>query len=194
MTQQDEAPQDTGERLSDEALERSTGYTWDEWFAILEGQGAAERSRPEIAQFLNERYGLSLWWAHTVIVGYERTRAGRTGHERPDAYTVSASKTFPVPIDRLFSAFIEPAGRERWLGHADLRVRSSQPNRSARFDWQDGSSRISAYFTDKGEKSAVRVQHGQLLTAEDAEAMKLYWRGRLTELRRALERETKANQ
>lgn len=180
---------DTDERLSDEALARSTGYTWNEWVAMLDAHGAADQSRAERAQFLNDRYGLSLWWANTINVGYERARADRVKHERPDEYQISASKTFPVTVDRLFAAFVEPSGRERWLGDADLRLRTSKPNRSARFDWQDGSSRVSAYFTDKGEKSAVKVQHGKLLTADEAEAMKLYWHERLTELQHALGRE-----
>lgn len=176
------------ERLSDDALARSTGYTWNGWFAILDAQGAADRSRAEIAEFLKERHGLSLWWANTINVGYERARADRVRDERRDEHRISASKTFPVTIDRLFSAFVEPSGRERWLGNADLRLRSSKANRLAHFDWQDGSTRVSAYFTDKGAKSAVKVQHGKLLTAEEAEAMKLYWRSRLAELQRALDR------
>lgn len=193
MTPENDAQQDAEERLSDEALARSTGYTWDEWSAILDEQGAADQSRAEIAQFLNDTHGLSLWWANTVNVGYERAKAGRANPEQPGGYAITASKTFPVRVDRLFSAFVEPAGRERWLGDTEMRLRTSQPNRSARFDWQDGSSRVSAYFTDKGGKSAVKVQHGQLPTAEGAEAMKLSWRARLAELQRVLEREAGAD-
>lgn len=183
------AKQSNEERLSDQALARSTGYTWNEWFAILDAQGAAEQSRAEIADFLKDRHGLSLWWANTVNVGYERARADRVKHERTNGYEISASKTFPVTVDRLFAAFVEPLGRERWLGNADLRLRSSKSNRLAHFGWQNGSSRVCAYFTDKGVKSAVKVQHRKLLTAEEAEAMKVYWRSRLTELQRTLERE-----
>jgi hypothetical protein len=178
------------ERLSDEALARSTGYTWNEWFAILDAQGAAERSRAEIAEFLKDRHGLSLWWANTVNVGYERARADRAKPEPPGGYEISASKTFPVTVDRLFAAFVETSGREQWLGNTDLRLRTSRPNRSARFDWQDGSSRVAAYFTDKGAKSAVKVQHAKLPTAEEAESMKLYWRERLSELKHAIGRNT----
>jgi hypothetical protein len=177
------------ECLSDAALARSTGYMWDEWFAILDAQGAADRSRAEITQFLTETHGMSLWWAHTINVGYERMRADRGKPERLDGYDISASRTFPVTVDRLFGAFVEQPSRERWLGNADLHLRATQPNRSARFDWQDGSTRVAVYFTDKGAKSAVKVQHARLLTAEDAEAMRLYWRARLTELQRAFERE-----
>jgi hypothetical protein len=189
VTAEHETQQNSEERLSDEALARSTGYTWNEWFAILDAQGAADRSRAEIAQFLRDRHGLSLWWANTVNVGYERARADRTEPERTDAYQISASKTFPVAVDRLFSLFVDPSGRERWLGNAGLRLRTSKSNRLARFDWQDGSSRVSAYFTNKGEKSTVRVQHAKLLTADDAEAMRVYWRARLLELQRALDRD-----
>lgn len=183
------AQQSNEERLSDDALARSTGYTWNGWFALLDAHGAADRSRAEIAEFLKERHGLSLWWANTINVGYERARADRVRDERRNAHRITASKTFPVTVDRLFSAFVDPSSRERWLGNTDLRLRSSKANRLAHFDWQDGLTRVSAYFTDKGAKSAVKVQHGKLLTAEEAEAMKLYWRSRLTELQRVLDRE-----
>lgn len=189
MSSEGDEPQSTEERISDEALARSTGYTWSEWVAMLDAQGAADQSRAERAELLKERYALSLWWANTINVGYERARADRAKHVPLGAYDISVSKTFPVTVDRLFAAFVEPSGRERWLGNADLRLRTSKPNRSARFDWQDGSSRVAAYFTDKGAKSAVKVQHGKLLTAAEAEAMKLYWRERLTELQHAFGRE-----
>jgi hypothetical protein len=182
----------TEERISDDSLARSTGYTWSEWVAMLDAQGAADQSRAERAQFLRERYGLSLWWANTINVGYERAREDRARHEHPGAYDISVSKTFPVTVDRLFAAFVEPSKRERWLGNADLRLRARQPNRWARFDWQEGSTRLSAYFTDKGGKSAVKVQHAKLLSAEDAHALRAYWRARLTELGRALDREPSA--
>jgi hypothetical protein len=183
------AQQSNEERLSDQALARSTGYTWNEWFAILDAQGAADRSRAEVADFLSDGHGMSLWWANTITVGYERARAERAKPERLNGYEITATRTFPVTLDHLFAAFVEPSGREQWLGNADLRLRSSDPNRLAHFDWQNGSSRVSAYFTDKGAKSTVKVQHGKLLSAEEAEAMKVYWRARLTELRRVLDRE-----
>ena len=36
--------------MSDEAVQRGTGKTWDEWLVLLDGWGAAERTHPEIAR------------------------------------------------------------------------------------------------------------------------------------------------
>jgi Domain of unknown function (DUF4287) len=188
MTPENEPQQGMNGCLPDDALARSTGYTWNEWFAILDAQGA-DRTRAELAQFLRETHGLSLWWANTINVGYERTCADRVEPERRNGYQITTSKTFPVTVDRVFAAFVEPSGRERWLGHADLRLCSSQATRLARFEWQGGPSRVTVYFTDKGEKSSVKVLHGQLLTAGEAEALKGYWRERLTALLHVLSRE-----
>jgi uncharacterized protein YndB with AHSA1/START domain len=40
---------------------------------------------------------------------------------------VGTSKTVPVPVGRLFEAFVDAELRERWLPGAVMRVRTSQP-------------------------------------------------------------------
>lgn len=47
---------------------------------------------------------------------------------------------------------------------------------------------MSVGFTDKGEtKSTVALAHERLPDAETVEAMKAYWRKRLSELKRVIE-------
>ena len=58
---------DLGE--SDETIKRGSGKSWDEWFAILDTWGATKRSHGEIARYVNEKHGVSGWWAQTVTVG-----------------------------------------------------------------------------------------------------------------------------
>lgn len=176
------------DRASDTALERSTGKTWDEWFSILDAWGAREKGHAEIARFVNREHGVAGWWAQSVTVGYEQARGMRLKYERPDGFAVSASRTVAVPVDRLFDAFVDDAERKRWLRDGTMSLRTSQPGRSARFDWEDGSTRVNIGFTVKDPtKSVVAVQHERLADADEAETTKAKWKERLAQLKSVLE-------
>jgi hypothetical protein len=176
------------QRTSDEALARNTGRPWAEWFAILDGWRATEKTHTEIARHLSEEHGVPGWWAQTVTVGYEQARGLREKHQRPEGFSVGVSKTVGVPVERLFATVCEPEERERWLPRSPLRQRTVLPPRSARFDWEDGRTRVVFYFAAKGDaRSTVTVQHERLADADEAEHAKTDWRGRLAELKNVLE-------
>jgi hypothetical protein len=64
----------------------------------------------------------------------------------------------------------------------------SSTGRSARFDWEDGSTRVNVGFTDKGQsKSMVALAHERLADADEAESMKAMWKEQLAELKSFLE-------
>jgi len=174
---------------SDEAVQRGTGRGWDEWLAVLDEWGAVERSHAEIAGWLMEQHRLSGWWTQTITVTYERERGLRApGSSRDGQFEASASKTVAAPAERLFEAFVDPAVRERWLPGAPLRERTSQPGKSARFDWEDGSTRVVVGFTPKDAgKSQVSLVHQRLPDAAAADRSKSYWRERLVALKQLLE-------
>jgi hypothetical protein len=154
--------------VSDAAVRKATGKGWDEWFALLDAWDGTAHSHPEIARHLYETYGIDGWWAQNVTVGYERARGMRALHERPDGFSMSASKTFPVPVERLFAAFVSPDERERWLEAVTLRNRTNQPNKSARFDVLPGDTRLAITFIAKGPaKSVAQLQQERLADAED---------------------------
>ena len=77
-----------------------------------------------------------------VVGSYERARRGRQVGEHEDGFTVTASKTVAVPVERLYAAFVDAGLRERWLPDGDLRERTTIEPRSARFDWGDGATRV----------------------------------------------------
>jgi hypothetical protein len=163
--------------MSDAAFTRGTGKSWDEWFALLDAWGAASRTHTDIARHVHETYGTDGWWAQGVTVGYERVRGMRTLHERPDGFSMNASKTFPVPVERLFSALVEEDERAHWLDGIALRLRTSQPNRSARFDVLPTDKRLAVNFLARGDaKSAVQFQMERLPQAEDVTTWKAIWK------------------
>ena len=166
--------------VSDAAVQRATGKTWDEWFALLDAWHGTAHNHPEIARHVHETYGIDGWWAQSVTVGYERARGMRALHERPDGFSVNASKTFPVPVERLFAAFVEPEERERWLEGIELRNRTSQPNKSARFDVLPEDGRLAVTFVARGpEKAAAQLQQERLADAEEVARWKALWKEQL---------------
>jgi hypothetical protein len=69
-----------------------------------------------------------------------------------------------------------------------MHERTSQRGRSARFDWEDGATRISVTFRAVGDaRSQVAVEHEHLPDSVAAEKRKVYWRERLTALKALLE-------
>ncbi|MGH2752097.1 MAG: hypothetical protein ACRDK3_14675 [Actinomycetota bacterium] len=168
---------------SDETLKRGSGKSWDEWFAILDSWGATARTHTEIARFVREEHDVSGWWAQSVTVGYERGRGMRRAHERPSGFYVGVSKTVPIGVKQLFEEFTDTRKRNRWLEPRTLRTRTSQPGKSARFDFRDGESRVHAYFVSKGRsKASVHVQHERLSDEGAVEEMRAFWKEHLAEL------------
>jgi hypothetical protein len=174
--------------MSEESILRRTGRGWEEWFDLLDEAGAAEWAHAEIARWLAAEQGIDGWDAQSVTVSYERARGGRAVGERPEGFSVTASKTVAVPVERLYDAFVDESRRERWLPDDELRERTAKRPRSARFDWGDGATRVIVGFDPKGEaKSTVALEHARLADAEEAERMKAFWRERLTALKSQLE-------
>jgi hypothetical protein len=176
-------------RTSEAAVKRATGRDREGWFARLDRWGAARRPHREIAAWLRESQGVASWWAQTLTVDYEHARGLRApGGSRDGTFAAGASKTIAAPVDRLFAAFTEPRFRKRWLPDATLRVRTSQPGKSARFDWEDGGTRVAVWFTARGEsRSHVALVHERLSDATAAKRLKTYWRERLSALQQHLE-------
>ena len=170
---------------------RATGKERQEWFAVLDKWGAGGRPFREIAAYLKTEHGLSHWWAQKLIVEYEQARGIRPAGVRPGGtFTVTASKTVNVPVDELFAAFTDARLRRKWLAGSRMRKRTADPGRSARFDWDNGETRLNATFLAAGwGKSQVGVEHTHLPSAKAAEKMKAFWRERLTVLKEILEQD-----
>lgn len=173
---------------SEEAVVAATAHGWQHWFEALDAWGAVRRSHREITRWLETEHGVPLWWCQTIAVAYEQARGLRAPGERPDGFAIGASKTIGVPVEQLFEAFADEALRERWLPNADLRLRTATAPKSARYDWEDGETRVNVYFDAVTEsKSRVAVQHERLPDADTADEMKTYWRARVVELKKLLD-------
>ena len=174
---------------SDEAIRRRTGRGWEEWFDLLDEWGATGRTHKEIAAWLTGVQDMDGWSAQSITVSYERARGLRAVGEHADGFTVTASKTVGVPVERLFDSFLDESLRGSWLPDDRLRERTATRPRSARFDWGDGETRVNVGFEAKGaDKSTVALSHERLPGAADAQRMKAFWRERVAVLKEVLER------
>jgi hypothetical protein len=183
-------PQRISLATSDEVIRERTGRGWEEWFDLLDEAGAAEMTHREMARRLAEEQGADLlaWNVQAVVGSYERARRGRQVGEHEDGFTVTASKTVAVPIERLYAAFVDADQRARWLPDAELRERTVIEPRSARFDYGDGGSRVHVALVAKGEaKSTAALTHERLPDGKEAERMKAFWRERVAGLKVVLE-------
>jgi uncharacterized protein YndB with AHSA1/START domain len=175
--------------MSDDAIRRVTGRGWEEWFDLLDEWGAAERPRSEALTWVAAEHGIEGWGGQAVTINYQRARGLRAVGEGPNGFTVTASKTVAVPVERLYEAFVDEPTRRRWLPGDGLRERTSVKPRSARFDWSDGETRVNVTFEDKGSaKSTAALQHERLNDGDEADRMKAFWRERVAALKEVLER------
>lgn len=174
-------------RMSDEAVKAKTGKTWKEWFAILDKAGARKFSHQEIVKFLNTEHEVGPWWQQMVTVTYEQARGLRDLHQKPEGYSISASRTVNVPLAKLYKAFANEKARKGWLGEDGLVVRKATNAKSMRVTWKDGKTSLEIGFYAKGDnKSQVALQHSKLPNAKTAATMKAYWAKALDRLRTSL--------
>lgn len=160
--------------MSDASVKDATGCNWERWVRTLDRAGAANKSHREIAKLV-AFFGTTSWWTQMVTVGYERIRGLRErGQLRSGGYQISRSRTFNVPVGRLFEAFISRRLCGRWLP-SGVTLRSMTADKRVRLGWGDGTQAVVG-FTSKGPAKAVAaVQHEKLPDREKADAMKKAW-------------------
>lgn len=172
---------------SDVVIKERTGCTWERWVKALDRAEAATWPHREIAKYVREKYQIPGWWAQTVTLGYERIKGLRAvGQRRDGSFQANKSKTFSVPLDRLYQAFADARFRTRWLPGIQLIVRTATRKKSMRITWPDGTS-LDVGFMSKGvNKSQVALQHGKLPDRAAVVRIKDYWADRLEALNKVL--------
>jgi hypothetical protein len=183
-------PQRISLATSDETIRERTGRGWEEWFDLLDDWGAADKTHREIARWLAGQQGIHplAWNAQAIAGSYERSRRGRQVGQHEDGFTVTATKTVAVPVERLYDAFVDASLRAAWLPDGELRERTATKPRSARFDWGGDGTRVHVSFAAKGEaKSTAALSHERLRDGAEAERMKAFWRERVAGLKAVLE-------
>ena len=172
---------------TDLILREKTGCTWERWVRALDHAQAYTWTHRDIAKHVQERYKIPGWWAQTVTVGYERIKGLRAVGQRRDGwFEANKSRTFAVPLVRLYRAWHDAGTRARWLPDVDLTVRTARRGKSMRATWPDRTT-VAVDFSSRGPaKSQVALSHGRLPNRAAVTRLKQYWTERLDELGKLL--------
>ena len=172
--------------VSDAAIKEGTGCKWERWVKTLDHYGAERMSHRDIARLVKQKFDTSSWWTQSVAVGYERIKGLRArGQQRDGTFGMTKSRTFNVPVERLYEAWVDDATRSQWLTGAKTKVRTSTRPKSARMNWND--SIIAVGFSSKGAmKSAVALDHPKIPDPETRKKLAEYWSDRLDALTRLI--------
>ena len=178
---------------SDARIRERTGMGWEEWFELLDQWGAEQLAHTEIARRVAELRGTPIlgWDAQAVATSFERSRGMRAVGERcgPDGFVASASKTIAAPAGEIFDAVVDPSQRAGWLPGLVLVERSVTKPKSARFDVDDGRTRLLVTVTPKAAaKATIAAEQSRLAGPEELEQQRGFWRAALVVLKDDLER------
>ena len=173
--------------MSDAAVKAKTGCTWAGWVKALDRAQAYEWSHRDIATYAREKFKTPSWWTQTIAVGYERIKGLRErGQMRDGGYRANKSRTFAVPLKRLYAAFGDSRVRGRWLTGVEPSVRSASRDKYMRLAWPDRTT-VLLTFTSKGRsKAQVQAEHGNFTSKDQAVRAKEYWGERFDALGAAL--------
>jgi hypothetical protein len=169
---------------SDESVRKATGHSWAEWVAKLDAVGGTEKAHRDLTAHVSS-LGTPSWWTQTVVVGYERIRGLRAvGQARGGTWQATKSRTFAVPVAKLFAAFSNARQRARWLPGVKLTVRGATKDRSMRIALEDGTVVLVGFMAKGESKSSVAVEHTRLAAKADADRVKAFWGERFDALSR----------
>ena len=175
--------------MSDAVISKKTGRDWKTWVEALDRHRAATLPHRQIAEIVSREFGVPDWWTQAVTTGYERIKGIRAiGQRRDGSFEASKSKTFALPVKKLFDAWAKAATRKRWLHEPGITIRSATPNKAMRIKWSDGSVVVVGFLPKGKTKTAVAVQHGKLPDKATADRYKQFWSDRLDTLSALVER------
>lgn len=200
----------TQRKISDDAVRKATGKGWDEWFALLDSEGAAALPHKQIARLLHEKeYIASAWWCQMVTVEYERARGKRElGGTENAAFQIGVQKTLPLTQEQAWDLITRPEGLALWLGTLPClrwekgspyetaegtrgEIRSFTPSKHIRLTWQppgfSSPSTLQVSLESSGKKTALRFHQEKLASAEIREQMRSHWREVLAKLAQLVE-------
>lgn len=192
-------------RLSEEAVRKATGRSWDEWFTIIDNFGGEKLSHKQIAQTLFEKAFIpSGWWCQSVTVEYEKARGRRMlGETAASGFEVGVSRTFAVTPVTAWETLVSPKGLRVWLGDtAKLslepgapystkegttgEVRTVKPGERLRVRWHPTSLRkpstLQVTVMPAQAKSTISFHQEQLSSAKERETMRANWQRALADL------------
>lgn len=118
-----------------------------------------------------------------MVVEYEQARGIRQPGARPDgSFTITTSRTLPVPSHQFYAAVVDPRLRREWVLGVHLEQRTARPGRSARFDVDDGTRLNVTIQSLSPRKARIAIEQQRLPDIDAAAEAKTAWKSRLGDL------------
>ena len=178
--------------ITDKLVVAKTGKTIEEWFKLLDKKGAKKMAQVDIFNLISKTTGLiplGEWNQNLLTTTYQWSRGLRERGQKENGFEISVSKTIEVPINNLYSSWIDEKQRNKWLGKEKIIIRKATENKSARITWSDNETSLSIDFYLKGEnKSQIVVQHMKIGDSKTAANLKSFWGIKLDALKSFLEK------
>lgn len=167
-----------------QAVERTTGRSWDDWLDLLTRLGAEDLTHHEIATaVLLELDGTienPAWWAQSVTVAYEQHIGRRLPGQRPDGtFQTSVSRSTALGMQPLMSAWTSYAAADetvRGLVAGEPRVSGTENRITWRAKGHDGESVVVISEPKKNGSASLVVQHLGSPTPERNDEVKDRWK------------------
>lgn len=176
--------------ITDKVVVAKTRKTMAEWFDVLDKKGAKKLDSHGIYGLVMSIDGLKPlgeWNCGLLSTSYQWDRGLRGRGEKKDGFEIGVSKTIAVPVEILYTAWLDVSLRKKWLNEK-ITITKSTENKSVRVLWSDDSTRLSIDLYTKGDgRSQMVVQHLKIPNSEIAAQMKEFWAERLNTLKGILE-------
>ena len=172
--------------IGTEAVERATGRSWQAWIDALDREGAKAMTHKEIALMLRDEYRLAPWWAQMVTVGYEQASGARAPSQTARGFRAHASRTIAADAATLFAAWSDASTRAGWMG-TELELRTSTPDKSARFGSKEGPSIVDVRLVAKGTRTQVVIDEEGFPDTAAVKRRRIFWKDALDRLQAAVE-------
>lgn len=174
----------------DDNLKKATGSTWQEWFDVLDKVNATCLPHKDIVGWLQQYHIDKAWWCQKVALGYEQARGMRNENQKCDGfYAVSVSKILDLPLKQLYKTWTDRIFAKKWLELEQFAITTANQDKNIRAKWLPDDSRLSIHFYEKGlEKSQMVIDHEKMNAQHQVEPMRAYWKSRLAQLIKLLEK------
>jgi hypothetical protein len=170
----------TMRRRRAQLIEKESGRTADQWFALLDDAGAREMTRQATTRWLRER-GVSMQVCMALQVEHEQAIGRReAGQLCTGDYQAAASRSFEGSLDEALGLWVERVSGVQDFDRVGLagepRISGSEKFRYWRVDLTDGTRVEVNVSRAPGGKASLNVQHRKLPDKAASDRWKLFWR------------------
>src|SRR5688572_12017177 len=181
MAQQLTEARATPQNYSDEAIQKATGKTWAEWFAILDAAGARNMTHREITHWLYEQGYTESMWGQCVAIGYEQAMGRReVGQDCYGQYFATGRRIFDGTLDSVLERWVAGTASMTTFGTASL---AAPPKTSATAKWRywraslDDGSKVNVNISHtSGGRVLLQIDHRNVGNKAAVDAWKAYWK------------------